>query len=208
MPRISCARSTASARARLRHDREHVARVGQHEGADELAAERRDVGAGDRDPGGARPRTPLRERQHELDEERHPQPCEQEAERPQRRRELAHCRSAASSGERRPPRAGPAAGASAPLQRDEGCRDERPRSARSDGDARSRGARVDAEPADGEAGGDDRGHEQHRVAERARGSRGRDDRRRHHSTSAANAAADSRDFGMKPRAPQASIRRP
>ena len=64
---------------------------------------------------------------------------------------------------------------------------------------------VDPEPADGEARTHHRRQEQYRIAERLRVSEELTSVRRHHSTSAANAAADSLDFGMKPRAPHASI---
>ena len=97
----------------------------------------------------------------------------------------------------------------APLQRYEGSRHERPGQREIGGHARPGDARIDSEPADGET----RDHDCRHDAAPGRGARSRvgadvttvDDIT---STSAANAAAESLDFAMKPRAPQASIRRP
>ena len=194
-----------------RSKREHVPRVGEQEGSDELTSERRRVPAGDHDPSGTRPGTPVRIRQHKLDEERRPHGFEEETGRPQGVAvSLLHLRSAASEreggGGEHDSRATPAR----TLQR--ATRDrpvERPRQ-RVDGDARARHARVAPEPADDEARAYDRGDEEHRVTEHAPSRRGGEGRRSTPSlsTRAANAAADSLDLGMKPRAPQASIRRP
>ena len=71
-------RPSAAARRRARR-----ASRGARVHADELTAERRQIGACDGDAGGTRPGATLRERQHELDEEGHPGRVEQEAERPQ-----------------------------------------------------------------------------------------------------------------------------
>ena len=165
MPRIACARSTASATVCCGATESTSRESGSTKAADELTAERCRVCAGDRDPGGTRPRTPLGKRQHDLDEERYPQPFEQEAERPQgvraRPLEIRGQKRERSGGEQNS-RTTPAR----PLQRDEGGRDESPRQREVCRDAGSRGARVGPEPADGEARTHDRGHEEHRVTER------------------------------------------
>jgi hypothetical protein len=69
--------------ARMRRHGQHVTRVWNHERADELPTNSHCVGGGDRDPGHARPGPSFRKRQHELNQQRRPQPLEQEAERPQ-----------------------------------------------------------------------------------------------------------------------------
>ena len=67
----------------VRRDGEHVARVGKNKRADELAGDGCRKGAGDCERRDPRPGTPLGKRQHQLDEERHPQRVEQEADSPQ-----------------------------------------------------------------------------------------------------------------------------
>ncbi len=67
---------------------------------------------------------------------------------------------------------------------------------------------VHAKPSHCQAGRHSERQEQHRVSDRVATRQSRDSVRRHHSSSAATVAAESFDFGMKPRAPQAATRRP
>ena len=66
---------------------------------------------------------------------------------------------------------------------------------------------VNAEPSDRETAGDDHRQHQDRIAGQP-SARGLDGARRHQPRRAVKAAAESPDFGMNPRAPQVSIRRP
>ncbi len=192
---------------RMGVDRQQVACVRSHQGAGELPAQRECVGDDDCYLRGARPRTSLRERQDELNQERHPQPLEQEAERPQRVR-VRPLEVGAQKCERcrceQPPRPPPAR----PLQHNERCRHQGPRMRDVGRYARPGDSLVHAQPPDGQAGHHRERQEQHGVPNRVSTRQGRDSVRRHHSSSAATAAAESFDFGMKPRAPQAATRRP
>ena len=155
----------------LLRDSQHVARVRRDEDADELTAERRQIGAGDRTTGGGRPGATLGEGQHDVDEDGHPGRVEQVAERPQdiRIRPLEIRGEQRECGE---DEQGAGAPPAPPLQGDEGSRDESPRQREIRSHARARGAGVDSEPADGEARDHDCRRKQHRVAQRARCRRG------------------------------------
>ena len=138
-----------------------------------------------------------RKRQHELDEERDPEAASRKPS-VHSASELAHWRSAART-------ANPAAQSRIRERRQRARSSATSEAATSAQRARGPTAirvpgsrRVRPEPPDGEAGSDDRGQEEHRIAEALRASEGATAVAERHSISAANAAADSRDFGMKP----------
>ena len=206
-PKTSCTRSIACATSLVRRDGQQVARIRREQHADELRAERRRR-TRRRRRGEPRATTAgLRGRRARIDEECDPQPFEHEAERPQSARG-DHSRSA--------PRIAKAAAASAqPALRQRG-RSTTTTNAAASAHASARSVAIRAPemfawtPSQSryEAAGDDHGQYQQRVAHQPSL---RDSRRgacRHQSMRAAKAAAESLDFGMNPRAPQASIRRP
>ena len=143
----------------------------------------------------------------ELNQERRPQPLEQKTEGPQRVR-ARPLEVRAQKGERRrgeqPPRSPPAR----PLQHDERRRHQGPRKREVGRYACPRDLLVHAKPSHRQAGRYRERQEQHRVTDRVSTRQSRDSVRRHHSSRAATVAAESFDFGMKPRAPQAATRRP
>jgi hypothetical protein len=190
----------------VRCDRKRVAGIRTEEPARELASEGDCVRGDDRDLGRPGPRAPFREGKHHLKQEDRPEPREQQAQCPQRlRARPLDIRSEESEACRceQPPRSTPPW----PLDRDDRGRHESPRKREVRRDPRPRHSLVDTEPADCEAGRDDRRDEQHRIADQVSAWRG-GRVGRHHSSSAANVAAVSLDFGMSPRAPHDTTRAP
>ena len=192
----------------VRRDGEHVARVGKHKRADELTAERCRICAGDGEPArratrGAPPETSARPGRGALPTAR------RAGSRASTRRASPPTEDPRRAARSRRRRAGFANAASAPARARRGMPRREPTTARDlwrcafPRRPLSTPSQPTARPAATTAGS-----EEHRVTERAARLRGGDDGRRHHSTRAANAAADSLDLRMKPRAPQASIRLP